>query len=165
VKRASFELGDVVRAIRPNQAIGIGEEATVYSRDASAGDPGRLIRIRNKGGECGSILSADDFELVTAAAATAPCGQCGDWIPIAATVCPLCHRDPDGLVPCHDCDPDGAGEPTGVETLWFRANPLLDTTIQCRTCAGERVMEPPFALEREAALLKARKRQEEKSDG
>jgi len=102
---------------------------------------------------------------VSQGTATAPCGQCGDWIPIAAIVCPFCHRDPDGLVPCHDCDPDGAGEPSGYQTVAPQGAPWDDRTIQCRTCAGEKAVEPPFALEREAALLKARKRQEGETGG
>lgn len=82
-----------------------------------------------------------------------PCGHCGTEIPACLTMCNECGMDPDGDEPCIDCDPDGAGQPSGYVN-WFKAG--ISREEVCRSCNGAKVVEGVHAGQREAALARAR---------
>jgi len=83
-----------------------------------------------------------------------PCGFCGEEISACLTLCPGCGEDPDGDIPCGECDQDSEGKPTGYINYVSRDGHGREEL--CFGCGGSKVVDPPFAGEREAALAKAR---------
>jgi len=82
------------------------------------------------------------------------CGACGESIAACLTVCPECGADPGADIACGECDTDGEGKPTGYINYVSQGGRGREEL--CFACGGSKVVEAPFAGERETALAKAR---------